>query len=162
MGVLRAKERSPQEEAERQSEILTQIARQREDRAEAERALSRQNAARRQQLWAEQEQAADDRRMQAAAAVAQREADKKARLQEQQAEQNRIKMEEYRSAKAAFDSVKRELDALNIPHDLSTPEGLSAATDQKLRATALRELLAQADQRLIAAERGVGRHRGVI
>ena len=52
--------------------------------------------------------------------------EREARQREQEAEQNRLKMEEYKSAKAAFDRVKRELDALNVPHDLSTPEGLAA------------------------------------
>ena len=159
MGLLKTKERTPQQEAERQSQILTQIARQQEERAEADRALSRQNAARRQQLWAEQEQAREDKRM---AEMARQEHAKREREQvqrETQAKLDQQKMEALRACQREVANVDQAIAQLTVPHDLTTVEGALAASEQQARIAALRELREKADGRLLQAERAVGRHR---
>lgn len=159
MGLLKTRTRTPAEEAERQLQIASEVQRQHEERLAQERELMHQNARRRQALWEQQDQDREDKRMAAMAREQQARRDREQAQREQQAKANQQAMAEYRDAKAEFDSVKRQLDALNVPHDLSTPEGLAAATEQKLKATALRELLVQTNRRLLRAERAVGIHR---
>lgn len=159
MGLLRTRKLSPAEEAERQSAILTEIERQREERQAKDRALTAEVAMKKRQMWAEQQASAEERRMEMMAAPMREKREREERQREQDLKRNAEKTRLYREAKEAFTAVKREMDSLHASFDLTTEEGRKAAVDQELRRTALKEILAAADRRLIDAERSVGRHR---
>lgn len=157
--LLRRKERTPAEEAARQSEILTQIEHQRETERARQRDLMYENARRRQTLWEQQEQAREDRRMAAAAKVLAERHDKEARQKEQQAAVNAANTEAYKAAKAEVENLDAAIRQLGGQHDLSTPEAALAAGEQQAQLAALRQLREKADGRLMQAERRIGRHR---
>lgn len=160
MLALRKKKLTPAEEAARQVEIANEIERQRAARQQRDRDLTARVAMRKREIWAEQVQAAEEARMEAAARPLREEAERREREREQRARESAVKIAEYRAAAEGVENIKREIANLrNQPIDLSTPEGVRAAGEREGQLVGLEAAFKKADARLLQAERAIGRHR---
>lgn len=160
MPLLRWKELSPEQEAARQSAILTAHERQAQEERDRIARVSAENAQRLRQAYVDRDQAREDARLAELARVSQREADQRERQREQAAELDRQKMAEFKAASEGVAAIRREIAVLrNEPADLTTAEGVRAAGEVEGKIKGLQAALERADARLLNAERSIGRHR---
>lgn len=154
------KELTPAEEARKQREIEEEYRRQHADRLEADRQLNVSNARRRQQIWEQQAQDAEDRRMAELAGETQERQDRAERQHQADVARNAELVAGMRRCEEECRNIARAIGELsdNAP-DLSSPAACIAAAERQAKVAALRELAEQADVRLLAAERLCGRHR---
>lgn len=147
---LKRRQLSPAEEAARQSAILTEIERQREERAANDRRLTAEVAMRKRAMWAEQVEERERKRMEAMAAPLREKQQREEREREQSAKRSEEKMRVYHEAKAKVDSLDQQIAQLR-GRDLTPLEAAELVGLKELRKTA--------DAELRQAEIGVGRHR---
>jgi hypothetical protein len=156
--------RTPEQEAAKQLEIKTHLANQQYQRELAETAriaqVTAENAQKRQQMWAAQQQEVEDRRMAEMAKVNAAEADKRERQRQTEIERNKVATAELRIRQSESGNIARAIGELADPNaDLSSPAACIRAAENHAKIVALREMAEAAEVRLIAAELATGLHR---